>query len=744
MKKETYKVTGMTCASCASSVERVTKKLEGVTLSEVNLATNKLTITYDEDKVTKNMILDKVEKAGFGIEIEENEKEKTITINKDKQGVKEKTEIIIAAVLTILLLYVSMGQMLKRPLPLPNFMALGKNPTNFALTQLLFTIPVLFLGRRFFTNGYKALFHLSPNMDSLVAIGVTTSFLYSLVMTYMIPNNAHFAHQLYFESAAVIITLIMLGKYLEANSKRKTQSAIKKLIELSPDTAILVKDDGTQIEIETNSIQIGNTVLIKPGAKVPLDGIVVSGESGVDESMITGESIPVEKMPGDNVIGGSVNYNGALYVKVNKIGGDTILAKIIKFVEDAQGKKAPISKIADKVSGYFVPVVIGIALIAFIAWLIAGYGIYFSLNIFTAVLVIACPCALGLATPTAIMVGTGLGASKGILIRSGEALEITHKTDIVVLDKTGTVTEGKPKVVEIITGTFDKKELLLIAASVESVSEHPLAKAIVDKGKEDNLTLYKIEDFKSYTGQGISAKLDDGRQVIVGNKHLIIEKNIKITFEKEVAELADKGQTPVFVVIDDEIAGVIGIADKVKESSKEAIEKLKLENIKVYLMTGDNKKTAEYIAKTVGIENVFSEVMPEEKAAYVENLQKEGKSVMMVGDGINDAPALIQADVGVAVGSGSDIAIEAGDIVLMKSDLTDVYRAIKLSKYTIRNIKQNLFWAFFYNIIGIPIAAGALYLVTGTLLSPMLAAFAMSLSSIFVVGNALRLRTKRL
>lgn len=743
MKKETYKVEGMTCASCASSVERVTKKLDGVSLSQVNLATNKLTITYDEKKVTPEMIMEKVDKAGFGIALENEKKTIKPKDNEDKLD-SERKSLIIAIVFTALLLYVSMGQMLKSPLPLPAFMSMAKSPTNFALTQLLLTIPILFLGKKFFISGYKALFHLSPNMDTLVAIGVTTSFLYSLVMTYIIPYNNHFAHQLYYESAAVIITLIMLGKYLEANSKRKTQSAIKKLMELSPDTAIVIKEDGTQAEIATQKVQLGDTLLIKPGALVPLDGVVISGESGVDEAMITGESIPVEKTVGDNVIGGSVNYNGVLYVKVNKIGEDTVLAKIIKFVEDAQGKKAPISKIADKVSGYFVPIVIGIAIISFLAWLIAGYGIYFSLNIFTAVLVIACPCALGLATPTAIMVGTGLGATKGILIRSGEALEITHKIDTVILDKTGTVTEGKPKVVTIISALFDKTELLKIAASAESVSEHPLAKAIVEKAQEEGIELYRLTNFISLTGQGISAKLGDGRDIIVGNSRLIESKDIELSFEKEVAELSNIGQTPVFVVVDDVIQGVIGIADKVKENSIEAIQKLKNANIKVYLMTGDNKKTADHIAKTVGIGEVFAEVMPEDKAEYVEKLQSEGRTVMMVGDGINDAPALMQADIGVAIGSGSDIAIESADVVLMKSDLTDVYRSIKLSKYTIRNIKQNLFWAFCYNVIGIPIAAGALYLITGTLLSPMIAAFAMSLSSVFVVGNALRLRTKKL
>ncbi|NLL55754.1 MAG: copper-translocating P-type ATPase [Clostridiales bacterium] len=743
MKKETYNIGGMSCASCAATVERVTKKLDGVSLSQVNLATNKLTISYDESKVTPELIMEKVQKAGFSILVDSN-KEKPKTIEKDKEAANERTNIIIAAVLTILLLYVSMGQMLTKPLPLPRFISLNDSPSNFALTQLLLTIPVMFLGRRFFINGYKALFRLNPNMDSLVAIGVSTSFIYSLVMTYMIAKSPQLAHQLYYESAAVIVALIMLGKYLESNSKRKTQSAIKKLMELAPDTAILVKSDGTQVETETKNIQVGNTVLIKPGAKVPLDGVVVSGQSGIDESMLTGESIPVEKAEGDNVIGGSVNYNGALYVRVTKVGGDTVLAKIIKFVEDAQGKKAPISKIADKVSGYFVPVVIGIAIISFIAWLIAGYGIYFALNIFTAVLVIACPCALGLATPTAIMVGTGLGASKGILIRSGEALEITHKVNAVVLDKTGTVTEGKPKVVEIITADFDKDELLKIAASVETVSEHPLAKAIVEKSSEKGVELYKIADFESLTGMGISAKLDDGRQVMVGNIKLLNESDIKIAWEQEMHDIANKGQTPVFVVVDNKVAGIIGIADKVKESSFGAIEKLKNDNVEVYLMTGDNKKTAEHIAKTVGIDNVFSEVMPQEKAFYVEKLQSQGNTVMMVGDGINDAPALIQADVGVAIGSGSDIAIESGDIVLMKSDLTDVHRAIKLSKHTIRNIKQNLFWAFFYNTIGIPIAAGALYTIAGMLLSPMLAAFAMSLSSVFVVGNALRLRAKKL
>lgn len=748
MKEEVYLIEGMSCAACSSAVERVTRKLDGVRRSDVNLTTNKMTICYDETKVNQETIMKKVEKAGFGISpvIEEKETKKDSEVDVEfEKHQKEKRNLIGALLITAVLLYISMGQMIWPWLPIPNIMSMHTYPTNFALTQLLLTIPVLWFGRRFFTSGFHALIHGNPNMDSLVAIGSGCSFVYSLVMTYLIPQNAHHVHHLYYESAAVVVSLIMFGKFLESNSKRKTKGAITKLMELAPDTAILVTQSGTR-EVKTETLKVDDIVLVKPGEKIPLDGIVTEGSTGVDESMLTGESLPVEKASGSEVIGGSMNGNGILYVKVTRTGNDTTLAKIIQFVEEAQGKKAPISKIADKVAGIFVPTVIAIAIIASIIWLFAGKDITFVLRIFTSVLVIACPCALGLATPTAIMVGTGLGASHGILIRSGEALEITHKVNVVVLDKTGTITEGKPTVTEIVSKDMSENELLSLGATIEAVSAHPLASAIVTAATERNLpTTSKIHEFENISGKGIKARLEDGREVSIGNKKLLKDLSVKENpLEDDMNRLAEHGETPMYVVVDGSVKGIISVADSIKKSSKEAVSKLKNAGIRVVMLTGDNKAAANHIGELVGVDEVIAEVLPEQKAEVVEQYQKEGSVVMMAGDGINDAPALIQADVGCAIGSGSDIAIESGDIVLMKSDLTDVYRAIRLSRLTIRNIKENLFWAFFYNTIGIPIAAGALYLVNGTLLSPMFAGFAMSLSSVCVVTNALRLRGKKL
>lgn len=575
-------------------------------------------------------------------------------------------------------------------------------------------------------------------MDSLVAIGSSCSFLYSLYLTYLLPYNAHHVHHLYYESAAVVITFIMVGKFLESRNKEKTKGAIKKLMELAPDTALLVLNGETR-EVDAKTLKIGDVVLVKPGAKIPLDGVVTDGSGGVDESMLTGESLPVEKTVGSEVIGGSISYNGVLYVKITRVGEDTTLSKIVKFVEEAQGKKAPISKIADKVAGIFVPAVIAIAVLASIAWIIAGKDAAFVLRIFTSVLVIACPCALGLATPTAIMVGTGLGASNGILIRSGEALEITHNTQIAVLDKTGTVTEGKPAVTEIIPKDISPEELLEYAAAVETGSDHPLAKAITEKAKAVKKS---SSDFESISGMGAKAVVD-GKTVLVGNRRLMEGIDISDA-ETDVKRLSSQGETPMYTAIDGKLAGVISVADKVKKTSADAIDKLKNEGIKVCLLTGDSKAAAEHIGTLVHADEVIAEVLPEDKAEVVKRFQAEGKTVMMVGDGINDAPALVQADIGAAIGSGSDIAIESADIVLMKSDLDDVYKAIKLSRMTIKNVKENLFWAFCYNTIGIPIAAGLLFPISGMLLSPMFAGLAMSLSSVCVVTNALRLRTKKL
>ena len=746
MITQKFKITGMTCAACSSAVERVTRKMEGVSESNVNLTTALLTITYDEAKVTPEAIIKKVNRAGFGAElfVEKTKKEKKEEEENSQEAVrKTKHRLITNIILSIPLLYICIGHMLPITLPLPAFMDRHHAPLTFALVQMVLTIVVLINGRKFYIVGFKSLFKGNPNMDSLVAIGTGSAFLYSFVMTLSIPSNPASVHNLYYESAAVVVTLVMVGKYMEGRSKNKTSEAIRKLMELAPDTAIVLRN-GEQMEVPVEQVSINDMILIKPGSRIPLDGIVVEGSTSVDESMLTGESIPVEKVVNDEVIGGSVNYQGAVTVRVTHVGSDTTLAKIVKMMEDAQGKKAPISKLADTVAGYFVPTVMAIAVIAAIVWLLLGKDITFVLTIFVSVLVIACPCALGLATPTAIMVGTGLGANHGILIKSGEALEISHKVDAVVLDKTGTITEGKPAVTRLISHDISENELLQIAASCEQVSEHPLGQAIVNDAKEKGLELLKVSKFQSITGQGIEATLED-KIYYIGNKKLCVEQGIDFKeYEQEAQGIANKGQTPMFVGNNGEVLGIVCVADTLKETSADAIRKIKELGIEVYMLTGDNRLTADYIGKKVGVDHVIAEVLPNDKASVVEQLQNEGKCVMMVGDGINDAPALVQADVGVAIGSGSDIALDSSDVVLMKSDLNDVYKAIKLSKATIRNIKQNLFWAFFYNTCGLPLAAGVLYAINGMLLSPIVGGFAMSLSSVCVVSNALRLRRCKL
>ena len=730
----------MTCAACSSAVERVTRKIDGVLESNVNLTTGFMTITYEESKVTSEAIIKKVDRAGFHAELYEEEKKDD---DKEDDVRKMRYRLICNIILAIPLLYICLGHMVPITLPFPAFMDMHKAPLVFAIIQLALTIVILINGRKFYLVGFKSLFKGNPNMDSLVAIGTGSAFVYSLVMTAMIPSNPANAHNLYYESAAVVVTLVMLGKYLEGRSKNKTSEAVHKLMELAPDKAIVVRN-GEQREVPIEQVGLGEIMLIKPGSRIPLDGIILSGSTSVDESMLTGESIPVEKTIGDEVIGGSVNYNGAITAQVTHVGSDTTLAKIVKMMEDAQGKKAPISKVADTVAGYFVPVVIGIAVVAAIIWAVLGYEITFILTIFVSVLVIACPCALGLATPTAIMVGTGLGAKHGILIKSGEALEISHKVNAVVLDKTGTITQGKPAVTNIVSHEISGEELLGLAASCEQVSEHPLGNAIVEEAKEQGIKIREVTEFQSITGQGIQAKVN-GKTYYIGNKKLCEKKNIDFgEYEEEATVLANKGQTPMFVSLEGKAIGIVAVADTLKETSAEAIRKIKGLGIEVYMLTGDNKLTADYIGQKVDVDHVLAEVLPNDKASIVEQLQEEGKCVMMVGDGINDAPALVQADVGVAIGNGSDIAIDSGDIVLMKSDLRDVYKAIKLSKATIRNIKQNLFWAFFYNACGLPLAAGLLYAINGMLLSPMIGGFAMSLSSVCVVSNALRLRRTNL
>ena len=740
MKQEEYIISGMSCAACSASVQRVVSRLEGVENCDVNLITGKMTVSYDEQKTGQADFTRVVEKAGFGIRPdtpEETEKPKAAEKKKGGFG-----GTVVSAVLSALLLYISMGQMLTDKLPVPPFMNISGDPYGFALTQLLLCIPVMFIGRRFFTHGIPLLLRGNPNMDSLVAVGAGASFIYSVVMTYMIPYNMHAVHNLYYESVAVVITLVALGKQLEEHSKRRTASAVEKLMRLSPDTARVLRD-GKEITVPTKDVAVGETVIVKPGESIPLDGKIIKGESSADESMLTGESLPIEKTEGSPVTGGSINISGVIYVTVTKVGKDTALAKIIKFVEDAQNKKAPISKTADKVAGVFVPAVITIAVIAAAAWLIAGKDISFALRVFTSVLVIACPCALGLATPTAVMVGTGLGAENGILIRNGEILEITHTVKAAVFDKTGTVTVGKAAVTDVFAD--DKERLLKIAAAAEADSAHPLAQAVVAYGAENGITVAgRAEKSEYISGKGLKC-LINGENILLGNAALLAEGGADISKYREIGErLAGEGKSLIYAAVNGECIGLIAIADQVRETSKDAFARLKKLGIKTVILSGDNKACAEYIGAAVGADEVYSEVLPEEKAKIISEIKQKYGVVMMVGDGINDAPALTEADIGCAVGGGSDIAIEAADIVLMKNDPLDVPRAIRLSRLTITNIKENLFWAFCYNAICIPIAAGLLYVFDGTLLSPMLAGLAMSLSSVFVVGNALRLRSKKL
>lgn len=730
---------GMTCASCAMAVERVIGKLDGVDEVSVNLATEKAKVLYDTSKTGISDIKNAVLKAGFeALDIEttkQAQKEDDRKINERKLLWKK---FLISAIFTVPLFYIAMGHMIG--LPLPQIITPEVNPLNFAILQLILVIPPMIAGYKFYTIGYSRLLRREPNMDSLIAIGTSAAFIYGIyAIIQIISGNHEYAMELYFESVGVIITLILLGKYLEAVSKGKTSEAIKKLMGLAPKTATVIKDGEEQV-IPIDEVQAGDIVLVRPGEKIPVDGIVTDGRTSVDESMLTGESIPVEKNPGDRVVGASINKNGVIKFRATKVGEDTVLAQIIKLVEDAQGSKAPIAKMADVIASYFVPIVMAIAVLAGLAWYISGQSVVFSLTIFVSVLVIACPCALGLATPTAIMVGTGKGAEYGVLIKSGEALETAHKVKTIVLDKTGTITEGKPVVTDIITaGKIEADELLRLSASAETGSEHPLGEAIVSGAKEKNLKLSEAESFEAIPGHGIEVVIE-GRKMLLGNKKLMDSRDIEISLMKESDNLAKEGKTPMYVAIDNELAGIIAVADVMKESSRKAVELLHSMGIEVVMITGDNKITAEAIARQVGIDRVLAEVLPQDKAEEIKKLQKEGKKVAMVGDGINDAPALAQADIGIAIGSGTDVAMESADIVLMRSDLMDVPAAIQLSKKTIRNIKQNLFWAFAYNTAGIPVAAGLLYLFGGPLLNPMIAAGAMAFSSVSVVSNALRLR----
>jgi P-type Cu+ transporter len=740
---KTLKIEGMTCAACAKTVERVTKKIDGVIESNVNYATEKLNISYEPSKVRVSDIKKAVEKAGYKALEEET------TVDADKER-KEKEinllwkKFIISLVFSVPLLIITMGHMFGEPIgfKLPRFIDPMINPRTFAIVQLILVIPVMIAGYKFFTVGFKSLFRRSPNMDSLIAMGTSAAFLYGIfAIVQIFAGNVDYAYDLYFESAAVIITLITLGKYLEAVTKGKTSEAIKKLMGLAPKTAIVIRN-GKEVETPIEEVEVGDIIVVKPGEKMPVDGEVVEGLTSVDESMLTGESMPVEKSIGDKIIGASINKNGTIKYKATRVGKDTALAQIIKLVEDAQGSKAPIAKMADIISGYFVPVVISIAILSAAAWYwFGGETGVFALTIFISILVIACPCALGLATPTAIMVGTGKGAEYGVLIKSGVALETAHKIKTIVFDKTGTITEGKPKVTDIVvTNGITEEYLLQLAASAEKGSEHPLGEAIVKGAEEKELQLKKLDFFKAIPGHGIEVKID-GKDILLGNRKLMLESNISLeNLEETSHELAGEGKTPMYVTIDGKIAGIIAVADTVKENSKKAIEKLHKMGIEVAMITGDNKRTAEAIAKQVGIDRILAEVLPQDKANEVKKLQAEGKKVAMVGDGINDAPALAQADIGIAIGSGTDVAMESADIVLMRSDLMDVPTAIQLSKKTILNIKQNLFWAFGYNTLGIPVAMGVLYIFGGPLLNPIIAAAAMSFSSVSVLLNALRLK----
>ncbi len=738
----TIPIGGMTCAACAQRIEKAIEKLTGIIKVSVNLATEKATVEYDPQQIKLSSIKQCIEKTGYkALEIDKN------TVDEDKIR-KEKeikilwTKFIIATAFGLPLLYFAMAPMVSWwPFPIPKALNPMIYPFRYALLQISLVTPIIAAGYKFYTVGFKALFQRSPNMDSLVAIGTTAAVIYSIYNTVEIWNgNFGAVEHLYYETAGVIIALILLGKSLEAVSKGKTSEAIKKLMGLAPKTATVIENE-KEIEVPIDEVEIDHVILVKPGEKIPVDGVVLEGNTSVDEAMLTGESMPVDKKPGDKVYAASINKNGMIKFKATKVGSDTALAQIIKLVEDAQGSKAPIAQMADIVSGYFVPIVCSIALIAFLAWFISGESLAFAVTIFISVLVIACPCALGLATPTAIMVGTGKGAENGILIKGGEALETTHKITTIVFDKTGTITEGKPEITDVITVAGMKRERLLqIAASGEKGSEHPLGEAIVKGAEKEQLEFLKVEQFEAIPGHGIEVMIE-GTAILIGNKKLMDSRNISLEELKNKSDqLAGEGKTPMYIAMENKLSGIIAVADVVKESSAKAIKKLQSMGIEVAMITGDNRKTAEAIAKQVGISRVLAEVLPQDKSNEVKKLQSEGKKVCMVGDGINDAPALVQADIGIAIGSGTDVAMESADIVLMKSDLMDVPTAIHLSKSTIRNIKQNLFWAFGYNVAGIPIAAGILHLFGGPLLNPIFAAAAMAFSSVSVVSNALRLK----
>ena len=764
MKTEKYNVTGMTCAACQANVTRCVSKLEGVADVNVSLLANQMTVSYDESKVGEEDIVQAVEKIGYGASSLERQ-----TASPSKGGFRSewqarqdqalngqkqmKRRLISSIVLLVPLMYIAMGGMMG--LPVPWFFVGMENSLVNALAQLLLTIPVLFINRHFFQTGFKALWHRAPNMDSLVAIGSGASLVYGLFAMFRLAYGFghgdmglvhEYAHALYFESSAMILTLVTVGKYLEARSKSKTGDALGKLVDLAPKTAVVLRS-GVEQTIPAEQVAAGDIVVIRPGEGIPVDGVVTEGHGYVDQAAITGESIPVEKGPGDSVISATINKNGTFQFRASKVGEDTTLSQIIRLVDEASNSKAPIARLADKVSGVFVPVVIAIAIVTAVVWLIAGMGFEFALSNAISVLVISCPCALGLATPVAIMVGTGKAAEMGILIKSAESLENLHNVDTIVLDKTGTITSGHPAVTDVLPmdRSLTAEQFLAEAAAAELGSEHPLAQAVVERARQLGLSLPKAEAFEAVAGRGIHARVQ-GREYLAGNLAFLEENHLPATAEERSAaraaadQLAREGKTPLLFLRDGRLLGVIAVADTIRETSRAAIRRFSEMGLRVVMLTGDNKVTAEAIRKELGIEQAISDVLPTQKEAHIRSLQEEGHKVAMVGDGINDAPALTRADIGIAIGAGTDIAIESADVVLMKDSLDDVAAAIELSRAVVRNIHMNLFWAFFYNVLGIPLAAGVLYPAFQLRLSPMIGSAAMSLSSVCVVTNALRLR----
>lgn len=753
MEKLRFDVQGMTCSACQASVNRSVEKLKGVENVNVNLLTGTMDVSFDADVLEVDSIIASVDKAGYKAALQ-NEEAITNANSEDgfvdhfaKEADAMKKRLWISIPLLIVLMYVSMFSMFGAPLP--QFMVGSEGAGIFALTQFILTLAIVYVNRNYFSRGFKALFRANPNMDSLIAVGAGAALAYGVYALFNIVYGLGFdnstivhtfMHDLYFESAATILTLITVGKYLENQSKSKTSDAIRRLMDLQPSMARVIRD-GAEVMLPVEALKVGDTIMVKPGETIPVDGIIISGESSLDESALTGESIPVSKIRGDEVISATINKTGSFTFEATKVGRDTTLAKIIALVEDANQSKAPIQSLADKISSIFVPVVIGIALVTFIVWILLGAEFTFALRLAITVLVISCPCALGLATPVAIMVGTGKGAENGVLIKSAEALEVLHEVDTVVLDKTGTLTEGKPFVTDFIhIADMERKKLLQLVGSLEQYSEQPLATAIIDLVKDEDVTLIELDSFNGIAGKGVSA-MYGGSLVLGGNKRLMDEYGVATAFyEAKVQQLAAEGKTPMYFSLAGELIAIIAAADIVKNNSLEALEKMKESGLDVVMLTGDNDRTAKAMANRLGIETYFADVLPQDKDEIILKIQAENKKVAMVGDGVNDAPALTRADVGIAIGAGTDVAIESADLVLMRSDLMDVLTAFKLSHSTIKNIKQNLFWAFFYNIVLIPIAAGLLYPILGISLNPMLAALAMSLSSLFVVGNALRLR----